>query len=42
MALSSRGASLHVLQDIEQDTAAAAVGVRGTLRIALPASFGRM
>jgi DNA-binding transcriptional LysR family regulator len=36
-----RGA-LHTLQDIEQDTAAAAVGVRGTLRIALPATFGRM
>lgn len=34
--------ALHTLQDIEQDTAAAAVGVRGTLRIALPASFGRM
>ncbi|WP_252120373.1 LysR family transcriptional regulator [Symbiopectobacterium purcellii] len=36
-----RGA-LQVLRDIEQDTAAAAVSVRGTLRIALPASFGRM
>lgn len=36
-----RGA-LHTLQEIEQDTAAAAVGVRGTLRIALPATFGRM
>jgi len=30
------------LQEIEQDTAAAATGVRGTLRIALPATFGRM
>ncbi|WP_423173903.1 LysR substrate-binding domain-containing protein [Stenotrophomonas maltophilia] len=36
-----RGA-LHALQEIEQDTAAAATGVRGTLRIALPATFGRM
>ncbi|GHC47053.1 transcriptional regulator [Alcaligenes pakistanensis] len=33
---------LRTLQEIEQDTAAAAVGVRGTLRIALPAAFGRM
>ncbi|WP_228738356.1 substrate binding domain-containing protein [Xanthomonas euvesicatoria] len=36
-----RGA-LQALQEIEQDTAAAATGVRGTLRIALPATFGRM
>lgn len=36
-----RGA-LQALQEIEQDTAAAAAGVRGTLRIALPATFGRM
>ncbi|WP_350315853.1 LysR family transcriptional regulator [Pectobacterium aroidearum] len=36
-----RGA-LHVLQAIEQDTTAAAASVRGTLRIALPATFGRM
>jgi len=36
-----RGA-LHALQEIEQDTAAAAAGVRGTLRVALPATFGRM
>ncbi|WP_242506241.1 LysR family transcriptional regulator [Pectobacterium zantedeschiae] len=34
--------ALRTLQEIEQDTAAAAVGVRGTLRIALPATFGRM
>ena len=33
---------LRTLQEIEQATAAAAVGVRGTLRIALPAAFGRM
>lgn len=36
-----RGA-LQALQEIEQDTAASAAGVRGTLRIALPATFGRM
>lgn len=36
-----RGA-LHVLQEIEHQTAAAAASVRGTLRIALPATFGRM
>lgn len=36
-----RGA-LHTLQDIEQDTAATAASVRGTLRIAVPATFGRM
>lgn len=36
-----RGA-LQALQEIEQDTAAAAAGVRGTLRIALPATFGRL
>ena len=36
-----RGA-LQALREIEQDTAAAAAGVRGTLRIALPATFGRM
>ncbi|WIX26159.1 LysR family transcriptional regulator [Xanthomonas arboricola pv. corylina] len=36
-----RGA-LQALKEIEQDTAAAATGVRGTLRIALPATFGRM
>ena len=36
-----RGA-LQALQEIEQDTAAAATGVRGTMRIALPATFGRM
>lgn len=35
-------AALRALQEIEQDTSAAAVGVRGTLRIALPATFGRM
>ncbi|HEP8013975.1 TPA: LysR family transcriptional regulator [Pseudomonas aeruginosa] len=34
--------ALQALQEIEQDTAAAATGVRGTLRIALPATFGRM
>lgn len=34
--------ALHALQEIEQDTAATAIGVRGTLRIALPATFGRM
>ncbi|VFR30781.1 transcriptional regulator, MerR family [plant metagenome] len=34
--------TLQALQEIEQDTAAAATGVRGTLRIALPATFGRM
>ncbi|ENG0874765.1 LysR family transcriptional regulator [Pseudomonas saponiphila] len=34
--------TLRALQEIEQDTAAAAVSVRGTLRIALPATFGRM
>ena len=36
-----RGA-LSALQEIEQDTAATAASVRGTLRIALPATFGRM
>ncbi|WP_200888528.1 LysR substrate-binding domain-containing protein [Pseudomonas aeruginosa] len=36
-----RGA-LQALQEIEQDTASAATGVRGTLRIALPATFGQM
>lgn len=36
-----RGA-LHALQEIEQDTTAAAARVRGTLRIAVPATFGRM
>ncbi|MDT3722829.1 LysR family transcriptional regulator [Pseudomonas oryzihabitans] len=36
-----RGA-LQALQEIEQDTAAAATGVRGTLCIALPVTFGRM
>ena len=30
------------MQEIEQDTAATAASVRGTLRIALPATFGRM
>lgn len=34
--------ALLTLQEIEHDTAAAAVSVRGTLRIALPATFGRM
>lgn len=34
--------ALEALQEVEQDTAAAATGVRGTLRIALPATFGRM
>ncbi|WP_233671865.1 LysR family transcriptional regulator [Pectobacterium punjabense] len=34
--------ALRTLQEIEQDTSAAAVGVRGTLRIALPATFGRI
>lgn len=34
--------AVHALRDIEQDTAASAIGVRGTLRIALPATFGRM
>lgn len=34
--------ALRALQDIEQDTAAAASTVRGKLRIALPATFGRM
>lgn len=34
--------AVHGLRDIEQDTAATAIGVRGTLRIALPATFGRM
>ena len=36
-----RGA-LSALQEIEQDTAATAASVRGTLRIAPPATFGRM
>lgn len=36
-----RGA-LHALQEIEQDTAATAASVHGTLRIALPSTFGRM
>ena len=36
-----RGA-LSALREIEQDTAATAASVRGTLRIALPATFGRM
>lgn len=34
--------ALEALQGVEQDTAAAATCVRGTLRIALPATFGRM
>lgn len=34
--------ALRALQDIEQDTAATASRVRGSLRIALPATFGRM
>lgn len=34
--------AVSALRDIEQDIAATARGVRGTLRIALPATFGRM